>query len=707
MKNPFILLFIFFVISLGIAQNQGLNPTLKLLLSKDQLATQRSTVLVKGNAKLLQSSQKTYGYTFNYAAGDIASITCALNVIPVLIEAKLITHAELTPSNLRPLNDTMLVRNRIKPVKQGAAPLNQAYNGEGILMGIIDTGIDFNHGDFKDSLGHTRIKYLWDQKPTSGSTVPAPFGYGIEWTETQINAAQCTQSDVAYYGHGTGVAGIAAGNGLATGHYEGSASRSDLVVVALDFNKSGPTIADAVQYIFNKAIQIGKPCVINASLGDYYGSHDATDLQSQMIENNLKNVPGRAMVGAVGNAGGYPFHVKTQTQAGDTAFTWIQNGSTQLEYWLYGDSAQIANVQINVGANRTNFTDLGSIGFKPYTYGLTTLKTDTLKNNGNRIGIIQNASAINSFGVYELYLQITADTSNLYWRIETSGPGKHDAWNFDFVSSGLPSSGQYPKIVDYVMPDTVSTLVSGFQCSDEVTVVGSFLNMTHYYDVTDTLRNNGGTTGAFSPYTSIGPTRDGRIKPDIIASGNFIFSAMVISLQSAYIANTPSTVAQDSVHIISGGTSAASPVVAGLAALYLQRHPTATSADVRHAITTCAYQDSFTGSNLPNNTWGYGKLDGLATMTCGEVVTGIKKESTNKFSAYPNPFTDQTRLEFTQTVKGQILVYGLDGKFLFSDVVNGDRYDLHSSKLSPDCKGLLIVKVIGQKEVSVIKIVKE
>src|SRR5690606_926764 len=156
-----------------------------------------------------------------------------------------------------------------------------AYNGEGILMGIIDTGVDFNHADFKDSLGNTRIKYLWDQKPTSGSTVPSPFGYGIEWTETQINMAQCTQSDMAYYGHGTGVAGIAAGNGLASGHHQGPASKSDLIVVALDFNKTGPTIADAVQYIFDKAIQIGKPCVINASLGDYYGSHDATDLQTQ------------------------------------------------------------------------------------------------------------------------------------------------------------------------------------------------------------------------------------------------------------------------------------------------------------------------------------------------------------------------------------------------------------------------------------------
>lgn len=708
MRNSLLVLFVFSILSQGLAQNKGINYALKLGLADSQLATRRSTVLVKGNIGPLQSSQETYGYTFNYAAGDIASITCPLNVIPVLLESKLIHYAELIPARVKTFNDTMIVRNRIKAVKTGSAPLNQAYNGEGILMGIIDTGVDFNHADFKDSLGNTRIKFLWDQKPSSGSTVPSPFGYGIEWTETQINAGQCTQSDVAYYGHGTGVCGIAAGNGLASGHHQGSASKSDMVVVALDFNKSGPTIADAVQYIFDKATQFGKPCVINASLGDYYGSHDGTDLQAQMIDNHLKNIPGRALVSAVGNAGGVAYHVKTETQAGDTAFTWIKNGGTQLEYWFYGDTAQINNLHINVGANRLNFSDLGTIGFKPHTYGLTVIKTDTLKNNGNRIGIIKNASGINSSGVYELYLQINADTTNLYWRIETAGPGKHDAWNFDFVSSPLPSSSLYPKINNYVMPDTVSTMVSGFQCSDEVTTVGSYLNLTQYYDVHDTLRYSGGIAGTFSPFSSIGPTRDGRIKPDICATGNFLFTAMVMSMQSAILSNNPSSLAQDSVHVLGGGTSAASPVVAGLAALYFQRHPTATSADVRQAITSCAYQDSFTGFNLPTNVWGYGKLDGLATMTCGEVVTGGKTLSTQSdIKVYPNPFKDGLRIEFRKSLKGTLVIYSIDGKLIFRDNISGDHYDLNASKLAPDNKGLLIAKVISQNEVSVIKIVKE
>jgi subtilisin family serine protease len=97
-------------------------------------------------------------------------------------------------------------------------------------------------------------------------------------------------------------------------------------------------------------------------------------------------------------------------------------------------------------------------------------------------------------------------------------------------------------------------------------------------------------------------------------------------------------VAQGGFHVTAGGTSASSPVVAGLVALYLQRHPTATNQQIKQAIINCAYQDVYTGSALPNNKWGYGKLDGFATMWCGENIIGVK-EITNQESieVYPNP----------------------------------------------------------------------
>lgn len=669
------------------------------------------TILVQGDISKLIASQKDNNYKFNYASGNIASISCDLNTLSQLIEKKIISYAEFIEPRKTLTNDTMIVKNRIKAVKLGTAPLPMAYDGTGIVVGIIDSGTDFAHPDFKDAFGNSRIKFLWDQVPLAGSTVPQPYNYGIEWTDTQINANQCTHSDLPHFGHGTHVSGIATGNGLANGTHHGVASKADIVVVALDFNKTGPTIADAVQYIFSKATLLGKPCVINASVGDYYGSHDGTDLEAKLIETMVQNVPGRVMVAAAGNAGNIKHHVKTQPLLNDTSFTWIKKNNSTLEYWCYADTNNIKNVQISVGANRNNNFNLGRIGFKNYNYGLTSIKSDTLRYNGNQIGIIKTSASINPYGVYELYIKILADTLNLKWRIESKGVGMHDAWNFDFISSGLPSSFSYPWITKYVMPDFNSTIVSSFQCLNDVITVANYVNINNYYDVTGTLQswaalNPGENVNNLAASSSWGPTRDNKQKPDIAATGAGVFSAIALGMQANLIANAPQVIAQGSMHIQGGGTSAASPVVAGLAALYLQKNPTSTSMQVKNAITNCAYFDSYTGTNLPNYRWGYGKLDGFAAMTC--IVTDVKQNNlnTNTISYFPNPFKDSVRFNFNKTLTGKIYIYSVDGKLIYEDILNGGSYELTSEKLNEKTNGLLFVKIVTETETNSFKLIR-
>jgi subtilisin family serine protease len=669
------------------------------------------TILVQGDISKLIASQKDNDYKFNYASGNIASISCDLNTMSQLIEKKIISYAEFIEPRKTLMNDTMIVKNRIKAVKLGTAPLPMAYDGTGIVVGIIDSGTDFAHPDFKDAFGNSRIKFLWDQVPLAGSTVPQPYNYGIEWTDTQINANQCTHNDLPHFGHGTHVSGIATGNGLANGTHHGVASKADIVVVALDFNKTGPTIADAVQYIFSKATLLGKPCVINASVGDYYGSHDGTDLEAKLIETMVQNVPGRVMVAAAGNAGNIKHHVKTQPLLNDTSFTWIKKNNSTLEYWCYADTNNIKNVQISVGANRNNNFNLGRIGFKNYNYGLTSIKSDTLRYNGNQIGIIKTSASINPYGVYELYIKILADTLNLKWRIESKGVGMHDAWNFDFISSGLPSSFSYPWITKYVMPDFNSTIVSSFQCLNDVITVANYVNINNYYDVTGTLQswaalNPGENVNNLAASSSWGPTRDNKQKPDIAATGAGVFSAIALGMQANLIANAPQVIAQGSMHIQGGGTSAASPVVAGLAALYLQKNPTSTSIQVKNAITNCAYFDSYTGTNLPNYRWGYGKLDGFAAMTC--IVTDVKQNNlnTNTISYFPNPFKDSVRFNFNKTLTGKIYIYSVDGKLIYEDILNGGSYELTSEKLNEKTNGLLFVKIVTETETNSFKLIR-
>lgn len=649
-------------------------------------------VLVEGNIPQLIAQQDQLGIKVNYYSGNIASVRTNLNAVSGLLQKNFVKYIEYRPSVPKTFNDTAMVKNRIKPVKQGLAPLAQAYDGTGVIVGIIDSGCDFNHPDLKDASGNTRIISLWDMNQSSGSTVPQPYNYGIEWTAAQINASVCTHNDNANYGHGTHVTGTAAGDGSATGKFEGAAPKADIIVVALNFNNvTNPIYSDALSYIFNKATALGKPCVINASVGDYYGSHDATDMQSLLINNFLTAQNGRVLVAAAGNAGTYKYHVKTTLTNSDTLFTWFENNSAnEFYYYIYADTNDIKNVQTSIGANRLSSFDLGRIPFHNYNYALASQQVDTLKYNGNRIGIIKSDASINSSGVYEALYHIVVDSVNYLWRIESKGSGKHDAWDFNLKSMGLPSSAVYPKMAYYVKPDTISTVCSGFQCSNEVITVGNYINLNKWTNFQNLLQTTTEVPGQIKASSSQGPTRRNVLKPDVVATGANVFSSMPLSLQTFMITNAPTAVAQGSMHIQGGGTSASAPVVAGLAALYLQAFPNASNQQVKQAISNCTYSDGFTGT-LPNQVYGNGKLDGMAAMLC-TIFTGIEKVSLNEgINAKPNPFHEKVEIVLQKDSKGFMELYDASGKCILrqaitnSFILNTDQFDGY--------KGLLLIRV--------------
>jgi subtilisin family serine protease len=647
-------------------------------------------VLVKAHIPSLIRQQELLGIKVKYFSGDVASVSIQLSHVEKLLKLPFVQYVEYQPNELTLMNDTAMVKNRIKPVKQGMAPLSQAYDGTGVIVGIIDSGIDFSHPDFKDSNGNTRIQFIWDQNQSSGSTTPQPFNYGIEWTAAQINASLCTHSDLAQYGHGTHVSGTAAGNGLANGYHEGGAPEAEIIVVALNFNNNTNTIySDAVSYIFNKATAAGKPCVINASVGEYYGSHDATDLQAQLIDNMLTAQNGRVLVAAAGNAGHIKFHTKTIVN-NDTAFTWLTKSTANIYYWFYADTNSIKNVQTSVGVNRPSSSNLGRIPFHGYTYGLNVQMTDTLKYNGNRIGIVRSYASINSSGVYERMYHIIADTLNYRWRIETKGNGLHDAWNFDFMGSSLPSVSVYPYMAKYIKPDSISSIVSSFQCSNKVITVGNYINLNRYYDVSNTLQTTPEIPGKIKETSSNGPTRVNLIKPDVVATGANVFSAMALGMQANLIANLPSAVSQGSMHVQGGGTSAASPVVAGLAALYLQAYPNANYAQVKQAIVNCTYSDGFTGT-LPNIVYGYGKLDGMGAMTCNIFTALNKIHLSETIKAFPNPFSDKIEISIPDT-NGRLQVFDTKGSLVADQVFSGSHIIL-SSEMLKGRKGLVMIHI--------------
>lgn len=188
---------------------------------------------------------------------------------------------------------------------RGAAGSRTNLTGAGVLVAVIDSGIDYRHPDFCNEDGTTRIVALWDQTavPREGEAPPQGYFRGVEYTREQINEALrapdqqaalqiVPQTDTS--GHGTHVAGIAAGNGRASlGVNRGVAYESDLLVVKLGVPGGGSfprttELMTAVDYCIRKARELLMPLALNLSFGNNYGSHSGTSL----LETYLTDISG-------------------------------------------------------------------------------------------------------------------------------------------------------------------------------------------------------------------------------------------------------------------------------------------------------------------------------------------------------------------------------------------------------------------------------
>ena len=193
--------------------------------------------------------------------------------------------------------------------------------GKGILVAVIDSGISYTNEDFRKEDGSTRIRVLWDQS-ISGNP-PAHYNLGTEYTEEQINEAlkQDSRSEqlkivpsIDSSGHGTAVAGIAAGNGT----QKGVAQESDLVIVKLTSpRKDGfprtTELMQAIDYVVRKAREFEMPVAINISFGNTYGAHDGTSLLERFIT-DISNYWKSVICIGSGNEGASAGHTSGQVQ---------------------------------------------------------------------------------------------------------------------------------------------------------------------------------------------------------------------------------------------------------------------------------------------------------------------------------------------------------------------------------------------------------
>jgi subtilisin family serine protease len=652
------------------AQQTKLTFELAKLSADSKRACEILPVLIKGDPSKVRAAVDRSGGSYLYSIGNISSVRIPAKALAVFSSYAFVSRIEQGSIRLHPLNDTMVYLNNIVPVNNGMAPLPQKYNGSGVVCGFIDTGIDFSHPDFKDSLGKSRIKFIWDQNKPLGANTPQPYNYGQEWSNIQIDSGKCTEADSNQWGHGTRVAGTAAGNGLAVNRYAGAAPKADIIMVAVGFGVSAPVISDAANYIFNKADKMGKPCVINCSLGSEIGSHDGLDLETQIIDTLVMAKTGRVFVAAAGNSGDSPLHLSNSLQS-DSSGTWVRltgndtaNSNTSLDIQIYGDTSQLKNLRFALVADRYTPDYSARARSKYYTYSsnLGVIGYDSLKANGNLLADYQSYQQITG-KTYMIEFYIHADTSYSY-RLMAAGTGKFDAWSYNFVATGIPGATVFPPATYYKLPDTDETVETGFQCSPQVISVANYVNKNCFTDQANTVicdTNFVFRPRRLAPSSSHGPTRTGGQKPDIAATGDYVISCFVVSLRRWF---DSTQIAKGGLHMPGGGTSQASPVVAGIAALYLQQHPNASQLQVKNAILCSGHPDMYTSQTLPDYKWGFGKVDAFMALTgCVPLQVTELTAGPSGLEVWPNPVDESATVRWEDVAgDGELLVFDIVGQ---------------------------------------------
>jgi subtilisin family serine protease len=511
-------------------------------------------------------------------------------------------------------------------LQRAVGPGFAGANGAGVLIGDIDTGISYAHGDFKDAAGNTRIVRIWDQTTPIG---PAPAGYtvGTEYLPAAINAGTAQGKDTD--GHGTHVMGIAAGDGSLTGGaipaytYVGMAPMASIVMIKTDFYET--SILDGAKYFFGLATALGQPAVLNISLGSQYGPHDGTSDLSVGLD--ALTGPGRAICVAAGNDGGttsplshrhakvvygpiYPAAVSAVLTLSGTGV-----GRYVLVDGVY-DAADAVSITIS-------HPIYGSFG--PYGLGVSNDPVDFIGvpfGSGATRGNLYVENGLTTFAGDnpEIFVAIqagstTGSTFNGNWTLTftptaPAGPqnGRIDLWQYKVSHTAIVANFSAGIDDACLLGGNIATANNVITCGAWITK-NSWTNCAGL-GITAGATNPPSTVNLIAYFSSNGPTRDGRMKPEIAAPGELIGSALTrdVSFGTCTTSSTYYSFLNDNMmHWIQQGTSMSAPHVTGAVALLFQKFGPLTRAEIMSKLTTLALVDGNTGA-VPNNRWGVGKL---------------------------------------------------------------------------------------------------
>lgn len=645
----FILFLIAFLPNLGFAQVERikhLNVQTRLLVNQmpDQ---QIVSIFIRGDVQLIQAHIKNRGFNTKGQLKNLVLAEISISEIKFLAQQNFIEGFEFEWGNKILLGDSVLIKNRALTIHGGQSPLPQSYKGKNVIAGLIDTGIALEHMDFRNIDSSTRILNVWDQNLPYDVVSTPSYGYGQAYDSSHINAGTCLHYDAN--GHGSGVAGIMSGNGTHSNKFVGIAPETDIIAVALDFAGVNLTASvDAFKYIYDLADGYGKPCVINASYGDYLGSHDGLDATALFLDSLLNEKAGRLFVAAAGNSGAVgPYHLRHTVAGSDTNFTWFEPNFASspipptvfLDIW--SDTSNLSNLNFSIGAdNNGSFAHSGHLNFRNIiTDGLLgTTVTDSIMSGGNKLADVLIYTELRG-GQYNLQIYLPGiDSTAFNYSLISTGEGSFDLWSSDIfglavgadviwlsnmIKTGLPTGSTWPTMSNYILPDSAQSVVSGFQCHQNVVAVGDYIQASGYTDFLGDWQACDELTDSIASHSSRGPNRQNIIKPDVTATGRWLLGTLPVAKSITVQGGSQAyKLSETGFHLKRSGTSFAAPCVAGIGALLLEKCPSITQQEFLVLLRNTSFQDPFTGA-IPNNVWGYGKPDAFALLNETNIVPSI------------------------------------------------------------------------------------
>jgi subtilisin family serine protease len=552
--------------------------------------------------------------------------------------------------------------------------------GAGVIVGVVDTGLDFTHRDFRhDRNGNgfeesSKVLWLWDQTETGyfGSPQRVPFGteYTREDLERALRDAPGTVPQRDEQGHGTHVAGTTIGDGSASGGlYMGMAPQAEMIVVKTSYFSQD--IIEGTRYIFEKAQWLGRPAVVNLSLGGHFGPHDGTSLFERGLEAFLDR-PGRAIVASAGNDGDRPVHIGGRLSPRESfTFTFVPHEETAFfTVWYSGE----ANLLVSVsspglrGASQTALAVRGQSAFLQTPDG----RIDMDNSSGGPDPRNKDRAVA---------ISLESVQPGTLWKITLNDQGtgsRFDGW------PGLSTMGYF------IEGDSEKTVTEP-ATAEKIIAVGAYTTKV-YWTGADGLPHRFldlQSEGELAKFSARGPTRDGRLKPDLVAPGTAIVSVLA---GDSELSHNDKLVLPGREYVAMQGTSMAAPHVTGAVALLFQANPRLTVAEIRRLLAQTALQDAFTLKG-PTTGWGAGKLQAAQSFDGLGLVEQLQ-HGRPALKIGPNPAFQKTVFFYSVGSKPaqnvELLVFDLVGRRVYRQALlpQGQRFEWrllneHEQRLPP------------------------